>query len=162
MPHSLTALATDRVCERFWTKVNKNGPVPAHAPALGPCWVWTRGCKSGGYGIFRVGTANRDVVLAHRFAYTVTVGPIPAGLVLDHRCRNHACVRPSHLEAVTNAVNILRGIGPTAINHAKTHCPANHPYDEANTYRNPRTNRRACRACRRKRPRRAAKTYIAA
>jgi hypothetical protein len=26
--------------ERFWEKVDKNGPVPAHRPELGPCWVW--------------------------------------------------------------------------------------------------------------------------
>jgi hypothetical protein len=25
--------------ERFWVKVNKDGPVPVHCPELGPCWV---------------------------------------------------------------------------------------------------------------------------
>jgi hypothetical protein len=30
---------------------------------------------------------------------------------------------------------------------AKTHCPAGHPYDEANTYRRRGDNRRYCRKC---------------
>src|ERR1035437_916757 len=29
--------------ERFWAKVDRNGPVPAHRPELGPCWVWEAG-----------------------------------------------------------------------------------------------------------------------
>lgn len=34
-------------------------------------------------------------------------------------------------------------------NARKTHCPRNHPYDEANTYRPPGRNARLCRTCRR-------------
>ena len=30
----------ERKC-RFYENVNKDGPVPAHRPDLGPCWVWT-------------------------------------------------------------------------------------------------------------------------
>ncbi len=26
--------------DRFWAKVDKNGPVPLHALDLGPCWIW--------------------------------------------------------------------------------------------------------------------------
>ena len=26
--------------ERFWSKVDKNGPIPSHRPELGPCWIW--------------------------------------------------------------------------------------------------------------------------
>lgn len=26
---------------RFWKKIDRNGPIPAHCPELGPCWIWT-------------------------------------------------------------------------------------------------------------------------
>jgi hypothetical protein len=48
-------------------------------------------------------------VSPHRFAYELLVGPIPAGLVLDHLCRNRLCVNPNHLEPVTNSENPRRG-----------------------------------------------------
>jgi hypothetical protein len=57
--------------------------------------------------------------LAHRFAYEQLHGPVPAGLQLDHLCRNRACVNPDHLEAVTQLVNIRR-----AADYARAHRPA--------------------------------------
>lgn len=45
---------------------------------------------------------------AHRFVYELLVGPIPAGLTIDHLCRVTSCVRPDHLEPVTNAENVRR------------------------------------------------------
>ena len=92
--------------ERFWAKVDKDGPIPAHAPHLGPCWCWLRGCVPDGYGSF--GTGGRRVVGAHRVAYTLLVGPIPPGLTIDHLCWNVACVNPSHMELVTNSENVRR------------------------------------------------------
>lgn len=47
-------------------------------------------------------------MLAHRAAYELLVGPIPAGLTLDHLCRNTKCCNPAHLEPVTNAENVRR------------------------------------------------------
>lgn len=91
--------------ERFWAKVDKDGPTPQHRPDLGPCWVWTAARQRRGYGLF----AHADGGLAHRYAYTQMVGVIPAGLELDHVCRNTSCVRPSHLEPVPHRVNVLRG-----------------------------------------------------
>lgn len=87
---------------RFWSKVNKRGPIPRSHPELGPCWMWTKGTKQGGYGMFRVGST---VKLAHRVAYEMEVGPIPEGLDLDHRCRVHGCVRPDHLRPATRKEN---------------------------------------------------------
>jgi hypothetical protein len=46
---------------------------------------------------------------AHRLANGHFVGPIPNGLVIDHTCRESACVNPAHLEAVSNAENLRRG-----------------------------------------------------
>jgi hypothetical protein len=90
------------------------------------------------------------MVQAHRFAYELLVGPIPEGLELDHLCRNHACVNPAHLEPVIHVENIRRGDTDAQgrCNRDKTHCPAGHPLDEANTYHNPH-GWRACRTCNR-------------
>lgn len=125
--------------DRFWAKVDKNGP-------LG-CWVWTASTYPSGYGAF--GVAPGKVNCAHRFAYELLVGPIPEGLQLDHLCRTRLCVNPVHLEPVTIAENVLRGIGPSATNARKTHCIHGHPFDEANT-KIDREGFRHCRACSRK------------
>jgi len=71
------------------------------------CWEWP-GSKDGkGYGSFRL---HRKVIMAHRCAYELWVGPIPQGLVIDHLCRNTSCVNPAHLEPVTIYENCRRGI----------------------------------------------------
>jgi hypothetical protein len=68
-------------------------------------------------------------------------------LKLDHLCRNPACVRPDHLEAVTARENTLRGIGPTAVNALKTHCVHGHEFTPENTRM--KGIRRVCRECQR-------------
>lgn len=71
----------------------------------GDCWVWTAAVNSKGYGIFSVDGSGR---LAHRISYERGMGPIPEGLQIDHLCRNKLCVRPAHLEPVTNEENSRR------------------------------------------------------
>lgn len=129
--------------ERFWAKVDKHGPVPAHRPELGSCWLWTGSRRRDGRGRFNDG---RQVTLAYQWAYEQLVGPLPAGTEPDHLCRVTSCVNPAHLEAVTHQVNMLRGVGAAARNAQKTHCPQGHPYTEANTHRRP-DGRRRCRIC---------------
>lgn len=110
------------------------------------CHEWTKTITGGGYGYLVVDGANRP---AHRYAYELAFGPIPAGLQIDHLCRNRKCCNPAHLEAVTQRTNILRGVGVSAINLAKTHCPAGHPYVEGNIYyEGAQRAFRRCRECR--------------
>ncbi|MEV5133568.1 HNH endonuclease [Streptomyces sp. NPDC053705] len=136
--------------ERFAAKVNTAGPIPLIRGVHGRCHLWTGGANEKGYGTFYV--AGRTVK-AYRFAVEQADGrPITPGLEVDHRCRNRACVRRSHLEAVTHRVNILRSTNHVARLAAVTHCPAGHPYDDANTYRAP-NNTRKCRACKREKSR---------
>lgn len=69
------------------------------------CWIWQGRPAVTGYGVMSV---NDVVQLAHRLSYELYVGPIPAGLTIDHLCRVRLCVNPSHLEVVTRAENTRR------------------------------------------------------
>jgi hypothetical protein len=113
------------------------------------CRLWTGSCNPrGGYGRYK--KCGHHWV-AHRFAYKLMVGEIPAGLTLDHLCRTTNCVNPFHLEPVTVAENIRRGTQGWNF-RVRTHCPRGHVYDEANTAIGVKGDRR-CRACARERAR---------
>lgn len=130
--------------QRFWAKVDKNGPVPECRPDLGQCWIWTGARVPRGYGHF---VPDGRLMNAHRYSYKLNVGAVADEMVVDHLCRNPPCVRPEHLEAVTPRMNALRGIGPSAANARKTHCPAGHEYDLLNTIYGSR-GARFCQKCR--------------
>jgi hypothetical protein len=103
------------------------------------CWRWLgKVNKQRGYGY--IYHAGREYV-AHRVFYTALVGPPPAGLDLDHLCRNRWCVNPEHLEAVTRRVNLQRGV---AARPKKTHCVVGHSLHDA--YVDARGGR-SCRPC---------------
>lgn len=125
--------------DRFMSFVN--------VPEPNGCWLWIGAKRRKGYGTFgiQIAKGKQRLVAAHRFAYEHFRGPIAPGLQLDHLCRNHACVRPDHLEAVTCRENLLRGDGFNKVNALKTHCPQGHPYDETNTRRI--GGHRQCRTC---------------
>jgi HNH endonuclease len=128
-------LYDESVIQRFWSKVEIKGE--------DECWIWKGSKARGGYGHINI---NGKYPSAHRVAYEIVKGEIPPGMVLDHLCRNPSCVNPNHLEPVTYRENLLRGVGITAINAAKTHCPRGHEYTEENTYISKR-NQRTCRTC---------------
>src|SRR5688500_12859501 len=91
--------------ERFWSRVDKNGPTPDCRPDLGNCWLWLAGKFSNGYGAFGF---NGKLRRAHHFLIGIPEKP----LVTDHLCRTPACVRPTHLEIVTQRTNLIRGLRP--------------------------------------------------
>lgn len=72
-----------------------------------PCWIWQKGITGSGYATGRPAGCTTHGLM-HRRSYEASVGPIPDGLVLDHLCRQTACVNPAHLEAVTQSENMLR------------------------------------------------------
>ena len=131
----------------FWKKVINTDSAPDFDHTLSPCWLWT-GCRgSNGYGQFIV--AGRRKAKAHRFAYELLIGPIPAGLDIDHLCRVRHCVNPSHLEPTTRSTNLRRG----AQSALRPNCPQGHRYDIANTRYLPNGNR-YCASCLQERARR--------
>lgn len=107
------------------------------------CWTWIAGRYKSGYGSYICPFGY----YAHRIAYTFTVGEIPAGLQIDHLCRNKVCVNPSHLEPVTGAENVRRcpdsaSSLASAAADARGACLAGHPYEFDDAGR-----RRKCRPC---------------
>ena len=94
--------------ERFWSKVDKNGPVMDRK--LGACWEWIpaqRHERRPTGLMFKTGN-GREQMSPYRWIYLQEVGPIPDGYDVDHVCENWRCVRPTHLEAVTPKENIDR------------------------------------------------------
>lgn len=82
--------------ERFWSKT-----IPE--PNSG-CWLWTAATTPRGYGVFHAGQ-GRGASRAHRIAYELTMGPVPDGLLVLHRCDNPSCVNPDHLYVGTHRDN---------------------------------------------------------
>lgn len=119
-------------------------PFEGRYDVVGECYVWSGAKFAGtGYGAVRHEARTRG---AHRVAYELAYGPIPSGLVLDHLCRNRACIRIDHLEAVTQRINVHRGVAPTAIAHQTDVCHRGHSLTDA--YLAHRSDGRITRRCR--------------
>jgi hypothetical protein len=75
---------------------------------LNDCLIWTGYKTAGGYAHMSVDGRKRYI---HRLVLEMANGPLPAGVVVDHKCRNTACVKLEHLQAVTvkqNQENLSR------------------------------------------------------
>jgi hypothetical protein len=129
--------------ERFWMCV---------APQPSGCWHWTGYIlERNGYGLFR--PTNGPSRIAHRWGYSVLVGPVPRMLQLDHVCHtldkscpggaclHRRCVNPAHLEPVTNWENSQRSRRKN-----DDCCKNGHPRTPESTYQTP-YGRRKCRVC---------------
>lgn len=121
--------------QRFWPKVSK-----ANHPK--GCWVWRAAKDRKGYGYF----GWNHISYAHRFVYEANYGPIPEGMTIHHVCGTTSCVRPSHLEPLSDEENNRRADTFRFRNRRKTHCKHGHPFDSSNTYIRP-AGERECRTC---------------
>lgn len=116
--------------ERFWEKVDKDGPLAERFPDFGQCWEWTAHRREGGYGT--IGTAPGMSNLASRVAWIMRGGPIIATDFVCHACDNPACVRNDDLGfyEVQGVFLIRRGhlfLGTPAANMADMRAKGRHP-----------------------------------
>lgn len=82
----------------LWQRVDKNGP--------NGCWIYKGATDRRGYGrpaTWQDGKPRR--YYAHRRSYEIHNGPIPAGMLVLHKCDNPPCCNPEHLFLGTDADN---------------------------------------------------------
>ena len=138
--------------DRWLPKVDQSGGPTACHPWMGHTV----------YGYGHIMAEDQRDIGAHVYAWIRTHGPVPPGLEVDHQCHNDSdcvggrdcphrrCCNVAHLRLSTRVQNVTAGRSPAASAKRqleKTHCPQNHPYDEANTYIAPNGGR-LCRTCR--------------
>jgi len=130
-------------------KKNRRGTAIADRIEVGDCWEWTGARTAAGYGHVSVEGHTQYV---HRLVWESLVGPIGSKLETDHLCRNRVCCNPDHIQMVTHAENVRRGMAGKANNwmKAQTHCPQGHLLEDGNLVSNG-PGRKRCRICNRKR-----------
>lgn len=88
------------------------------------CWNWTACVNQKGYG--QIGLEGK-VIAAHQAAWILFKGDLPAGLEIDHQCRNRRCANPNHLRAATDKEQSNN-------RNERSVCRNGHRYDETGFY----------------------------
>lgn len=132
----MTHLTFEQRVASFWSRVNKDGPVPPLHPEMSNCWIWEGASSDGKYGQFSVGDLDRRQ--AHNVAFLLENGRWPT-IELDHLCHVTKCVRLEHLREVNRSQNIR--------NRAKRICVRGHALIEENFYYYAGGKRRRCKQC---------------
>lgn len=110
------------------------------------CFLWTGSGERYGRVLYK-GTNQ----YAHRVAYELVFGTVPAGMNVLHHCHVGLCINPDHLYAGTQSENhadMMFAGREKPHKRGVTHCPYGHEYTPENTYRFPRTGSRVCKTCR--------------
>lgn len=128
-------LPDDPMTHRFLAKIEV-GPVPEHAPHLGPCLMWTK-ATARGYAVFRGGEMDakgrRRLMYGHVWLHQQLHPAVPDGYELDHICHEPAlCHVPAetcphrrcvlHVQIKTAAANRIRANTAAGRNAAKLRC----------------------------------------
>ncbi len=106
---------------RFWSRVEIGN--------VDQCWPW-KGAKAASVYSPEIFYGNYRGFKVHRLAYHFLVGPIPAGLTIDHvkerGCTNTLCCNPDHLEPITQVEQVVRRDGEKSFTRM-TVCKWGHP-----------------------------------
>lgn len=123
-------LYVETEAERFWSKVNKNGPLLPEFDS--PCWLWTAGVDGKGYGAFR--DAGGVQQLAHKVSWRLS-GKKEAEECLLHACDTPRCVNPAHLLPGTQRHNMQDKVMKNRQARGENHGSARLTQDEVDEIR---------------------------
>lgn len=89
-------------------------------------WLW-QGAEVAGRGYGMASDDEGDAIRAHKRAYQLFKGPVPAGMDLLHTCDVRKCVNPAHLELGTQKQNsedmVAKGRNPISLGRGKGSLP---------------------------------------
>lgn len=98
-PIGISQIEAEELERRFWDKVHVRGD--------DDCWPWIGRRDKHGYGRLFAWTekGTKSSRGAHRIAYAIKNGGVPANKLVMHSCDNKWCCNPAHLSAGTDLDN---------------------------------------------------------